>query len=366
MFSLRFATPVLTALVLLSQLTACQPQDDTTRQLNALATQYLAQSGVSGVVISIGRENQITWSGGFGYADLEQNVGIVPARSLFRVGSLAKPMTAAAVGQLVETGKLDLDAPIQTYLPDFPDKGHPISTRLVAGHLAGIRHYQDDEFFSTRHYDTVSEGLTIFMDDPLVSVPGTEFHYSTYGYNLISAIVEQASGQEFLAYMDEHVFGPASMAATQADLVEPLISNRGRYYRLQDGQLLNTRWVDNSNKWAGGGFLSTADDLVRFGQAHLDSRLMQAESVNMLWSSMATTAGEQTGYGMGWRIDTDGQGRQVVGHGGGSVGGTTKLRIYPEQDLVIAVISNTSGAELDPLVDGIVEVFLGTGDVKSQ
>lgn len=358
MLSRRTIAPVLAALLVLTQLSACQPRDDTTLKVNSLATEYLAQSGVSGLAISIGRNNTIAWSGGFGYADMEQQVVINPAHSLFRVGSLAKPMTAVAVGQLVEAGKLDLDAPVQTYLPDFPDKGLPISTRLVGGHLAGIRHYQGDEFFSARHYDTVSEGLTIFMDDPLVSEPGTEFHYSTYGYNLISAIVERASGQEFLAYMDEQVFGPAGMNTTQADQVEPLIANRGRYYRLQDGELVNTRWVDNSNKWAGGGFLSTADDLVRFGQAHMDGRLLQPETVELLWTSQATSGGEQTGYGIGWRIDSDAAGRQVIGHGGGSVGGTTKLRIYPDQDLVIAVISNTSGAELDPIVDAIVDVFL--------
>ena len=324
----------------------------------ALAVAYLNGVGASGLTITVGVDQSIVWSGGFGFADLEQQVPVNPALTLFRVGSTAKPMTAMALGQLVEAGKLDLDEPVQTYLPDFPEKRWTITTRMLAGHLAGIRHYKDDEFYSAVAYESVSDALSIFKDDPLEFRPGTAYSYSSYGFNLVSAVVEAAADQEFLSYLSDKVFTPTGMTQTIADRVVPIIRNRSRYYRSQDGVLVNTPWVDNSNKWAGGGILSTSEDLVRFGFAHLSDQFLRPETIELMWSAQSTSDGEKTGYGIGWQTGTDKQGRRVVGHTGGSVGGTTSLRIYPQEGMVVAIISNTSDVDLGKLTDGIVEVFL--------
>jgi serine beta-lactamase-like protein LACTB len=345
-------------LIILSFLTACVQEDHSARKANELGEQFLADSGLPGLAISVGIDRSIVWSEGFGFADVEQQVPVNPASTRFRVGSTAKSMTAMAVGQLFEAGKLDLDAPIQTYLPDYPEKEGTITARLLAGHLAGIRHYKDDEFLSDVAYPSVSDGLTIFKDEPLQVLPGTEFVYSTYGYNLLSAVVERAADQEFLAYMSEHVFEPLGMNQTVADHVFPIISNRSRYYAIEEGELVNTPWVDNSNKWAGGGLLSTSEDLVRFGSAHLSEQFLSADTIEMMWTSQSTASGEETGYGIGWSIRTDEAGRRLIQHNGGSVGGTTNLRIYPREGLVIAVISNTSSASIGALTDGVVEAFL--------
>ena len=350
---------VILSLTLFIGLSACDTAPTPQQRAEAIAAQYLEESGLPGIAISVGRDGDIIWSAGFGFADVEQQVPVDAALTRFRVGSLAKPFTAMAVGQLVESGQLDLDAPIQAYLPDYPENGSPITARQLAGHLAGIRHYQGDEFYSARAYDSVGEGLAIFQDDPLVAAPGTEFSYSTYGYNLLSAVVEAAAGQDFVTYMQDRVFKPTGMASTTADHVFPLIRFRSRYYELEDGRLSNSRWVNNSNKWAGGGFLSTSDDLVRFGFAHMTDAHLARETVDLLWTPQKTTAGEVTGYGIGWGTRADEQGRHYVGHTGGSVGGTTQFRVYPEQGLVIAIITNTSGGTLAPLTESVVEAFLG-------
>src|SRR5206468_1685051 len=133
---------------------------------------------------------------------------------------------AAAVALLYEQGKLDLDAPVQRYVPAFPTKPYPITTRELAGHLAGIRHYRGDEFRLNRHFDTVVEGLSIFEDDSLLFPPGTKFSYSSYGWNLISAVVEGASGETFLRYISDHVFRPLGMTRTAPDRVDSLIPHR--------------------------------------------------------------------------------------------------------------------------------------------
>ena len=318
-------------------------QETATDRASVLIKEFMAENQAPGLAVSVGINGRIAWSEGFGYADVEQRVPVWPAITRFRVGSVAKPITATAIAQLYEQGKLDLDAPIQQYVPSFPAKEDVITTRLLAGHLAGIRHYKEGEFFSRKHYDTVLEGLEIFQDDPLQHSPGAKFTYSSYAWNLLSAVVEGASGQNFLNYMNANVFKPIGMNHTIADHVDSIIVNRTRYYERQDNGILNAPFVDNSYKWAGGGFLSTAEDLVRFGFAHLNSDLLKPETIKLLWTSQKTNSGEETGYGIGWRIETDDQGRPRVGHGGGSVGGSTAFVIYPEQRIVVVLITNMSG-----------------------
>ncbi len=356
-------------LIVLFFLASCVQEDDSARKANELANGFLAESGVSGLAISVGINDSIIYSEGFGFADVEQQVPVMPALTRFRVGSVAKAMTAMALGHLHEAGKIDLDAPIQSYLPDFPEKEGIITARLLAGHLAGIRHYQNDENLSATPFSSVQDGLAIFEDDPLVSAPGTEFHYSTFGFNLLSAVIEAAARQDFLSYMSENVFGPVGMQRTSADKVIPIISNRARYYERTDENLVNAPWVDNSYKWAGGGFLSTSEDLVRFGLAHLSENFLRRDTIEMMWTPQRTPEPEELGYGIGWWIRSDEKGRRVVRHGGTSVGGSTDLRIYQESGLVIVVISNTSGeglvellggGEIDLLANDIAEVFLAS------
>lgn len=332
--------------------------DTKATKASALIKGFMAETQSPGVAITIGQNGKVLWSEGFGYADIEQRVPVWPAITRFRVGSVAKPMTTVALAKLYEQGRLDLDAPIQKYVPSFPEKEGTITTRLLAGHLAGIRHYKGDEFFILKHYPSVLESLTIFRDDPLLHPPGSKFSCSSYAWNLISAVIEAASGREFLGYMDENVFGPTGMTRTTADQVNDIISNRTRYYHLVDGVLRNAPPVDNSYKWAGGGFLSTSEDLVRFGFAHIQPGLLKPETVEMLWTSQKTTSGEETGYGIGWRSGTDDSGRRWAGHGGGSVGGRTFLRIYPEEQTVVVIITNMSNVRYGDVAEKIAGLFL--------
>ena len=331
---------------------------DAIAQARTVALEILGR-GIPGMAVAVGVNGEIVWSEGFGYADLENRVPVWPT-TRFRIGSVSKPLTAAALAQLVERGKLDLDAPVQKYVPSFPDKGHVITPRLVAGHLAGIRHYKGDEFLLAKRYNTVTESLAIFKDDPLLHPPGAKFAYSSYGWNLLSAVVEGASGQEFLRYMQENVFNRLGLRDTVADWNEKIILHRTRFYtRTKEWYLLNAPYVDNSYKWAGGGFLSTVEDLVRFGAAHLRPGFLKQQTLDLLWTSQKTADGKETGYGIGWSVGRDAQGRRVVRHSGGSVGGTTMLIIYPEAKVVIALICNLSNAPVrGPDFEKIAEGFL--------
>lgn len=315
----------------------------TARDMIAIKVQ---EQKIPGYVAGVYANGRVQWTEGFGYANLEQHVPVRPS-TRFRVGSVSKSFTAAALGRLVEEGRLDLDAPIQQYVPSFPEKRGVISTRLLAGHLAGIRHYRDDEFLSTRPYASVTEALGVFANDKLLSAPGKTFVYSSYGWNLISAVIEGAAGENFVDYMDHTVFQPLDMCHTIPDRVDSIIPGRTHFYdRDGAGRVRNAPYVDNCVKWAGGGFLSSIEDLLKFGAAHLEPGFHQTETLAALFTSQKTTAGEETGYGIGWRTAREEDtGRWRVWHTGGSVGGTTALVLYPDEGAVVAVIANLSGVD---------------------
>jgi CubicO group peptidase (beta-lactamase class C family) len=235
--------------------------------------------GAPGASITVMRKGHVVWSEGFGLADLEQQVPVT-GLTRFRVGSVSKALTSVAIGRLVEEGKLDLDAPVQRYVPSFPVKRWPITPRQLAGHLAGIRHYlRQEENYVTRHYTEVGSSLAIFSADSLLFQPGARFSYSSYGWNLPGAVID-----------------PAEMRHTVADHVDSIVPNRARWYTrgANGGGIVNAGFADNSYKWAGGGFLSTTEDLAEFGDALMRGRLLRPETVKLLWTSQRTTAGSET------------------------------------------------------------------------
>jgi len=327
--------------------TAIAPAKDYSKaeeHARAVAKELLGR-GIPGLAVAVAVDGRIVYSEGFGFADLEERVPVWPTTK-FRIGSVSKPLTAVALVQLVEQGKLDLDAPVQKYVPSFPDKGAPITTRMLAGHLGGIRHYKDDENLSAKHYNNVLEGLKIFEADPLVAPPGTKFSYSSYGFNLLSAVVQGASGQDFLSYMHEHVFEPLGLRSTVEDQPAEIIEQRARFYtQPKDQHVLNAPFVDNSYKWAGGGFLSSAEDLVRFGSALLEPGFLKRDSLRLLFTPQKTKDGQETNYGMGWFIGKSTSGQKIFEHSGGSVGGTSELILYPDVHMVVAMVTNFAGDE---------------------
>lgn len=298
--------------------------------------------GAPGASVTVIKEGKVVWSEGFGWADMEQQVAVTPL-TRFRIGSVSKSLTSLALGLLVQEGKLDLDAPIQRYVPSFPQKQAPITIRELAGHTAGIRHYRGNEMLIQRHYGSVTEALDIFSRDTLLFTPGARFSYSSYGFNLLSAAIERAAGEPFVQFMARRVFEPMGLRHTVAEYPDSLIPFRAHFYTRADSGngIVNAPFVDNSYKWAGGGFLSTTDDLARLGQLLLDGAALKPETRQLLWTSQRTTDGKETGYGMGWFVDRDAAGRRRVYHSGGSVGGTAYLLIYPDEKLVLALLVNS-------------------------
>jgi CubicO group peptidase (beta-lactamase class C family) len=295
--------------------------------------------------VAVAVNGKLAWAEGFGLADLEQCVPVTPSTK-FRIGSTSKPLTSAGAALLYDQKQLDLEAPIQKYVPTFPDKGFKITTRQLLGHLGGIRGYTaaDGDKENIEPYHSVTESLKRFKDDPLIAPPGTKWQYSAYGYVLASAAIEGASGQDFLSFMHNKVFQPLGMSDTLADENERIVANRARWYQLAaDGTYRNSPCADLSYKWAAGGFLSTAVDLVRFGSALLHPGFLQETTLTMVFSPQEISDGTKTKYGLGWEIHEAGDGgpERRYQHSGGVAGSSSFLIIYPDQKVVIAWLLNT-------------------------
>ncbi len=252
-------------------------------------------------------------------ADLENQVPVT-ASTRIRLGSISKPITAVAVMQLVERDKIDLDADVQRYLPSFPKKQWPITIRQLLGHQSGIRHYRQDgsDVDITAHYADRQEPLKIFQDDPLVFEPGTKYSYSTYGFNVLGAIVEKVSDLRFTDYVRENIFMRADMDQIGPDDTYAIVPHRARDYRLQNGVLQNCHLADTSNKIPGGGFISTPSDLVKFAMALNEGKLVKKDSVI-----------------------------------------TTNLEMFPAESVAIAVMTNLESARgLPAITRGIAKIVL--------
>lgn len=301
--------------------------------------QELQKNGAPGAAVAIELDGRVIFAKGFGYADVENKVPFTP-QTVSRVGSISKTFTALAVMQLVEQGKIKLDDEVQVYVPSFPKKSAPITIRQLLGHQGGIRHYQGDEMLSNQHYDTVDAALVIFKDDPLVAEPGTKYSYTTYGYNLLSRVVEVASGLTFGDYLQQRIWTPLGLKQTYLDEPAHLIAQRARNYtKRRDGPLANAPAVDQSNKWGGGGVLSTAEDLLRYAASYDQRKLLKAETIELMFTPQQTRDGKPTAYGLGWTSALD-NGHRRIEHTGGSVGATSALAMYPADKLKIVVLVN--------------------------
>ncbi|HXG72152.1 MAG TPA: serine hydrolase domain-containing protein, partial [Gemmatimonadaceae bacterium] len=303
----------------------------------------MRRSGIPGAAVTVMRDGHIIWSEGLGFADAENRVPVTTL-TRFRIGSVSKPLATAALGVLIEEGKLDLDAPVQRYVPSFPAKRYPFTVRQLAGHLAGVRHYGNaEEFLSKQHYGSVSDALSIFRNDSLQFRPGEKYGYSTFGYVLLSAVIEGAAGEPFISFMRRRVIDPIGMSRTVPEYPDSIIPGRARFYSRKDSlsPIHNAPYVNNSNKWAGGGYLSTTEDLALFGHSMSTAGLLKRKTTDVMWTSMRTADGKPTDYGIGWSVNTDSAGRRTISHSGGSVGGTAMLVIHPEERLVFAFLFNS-------------------------
>jgi CubicO group peptidase (beta-lactamase class C family) len=335
-------------------------------QIEKAASSFMAANSVPGISAAVVLDGELIWSEGFGMADLENFVPATPF-TLFRLGSISKPITATAILQLSERGKLDLDAEVQKYCPAFPKKEWPITTRELLGHLGGIRHYNPDgkgdiPEDSAKHFATMEESLQIFANDPLVAKPGTKFHYSTYGYTILGCVLEGAASEKYVDYVRENVFEPARMKETQEDNSFAVIPHRTRWYHKDKaGVVQNAGVLDSSYKIPGGGLISSADDMARFGIAIMANKLLKPATRDLMWTPQKVTDGSQNDYALGWGTQKK-YGLALVEHTGGQQGTSTSIILVPERRAGIVVLANMDGVNSAALSTEILKIVLDLND----
>ena len=219
-------------------------------------------------------------------------------------------------------------------------------------------------------FATVQDSLSMFAQDPLEYQPGETYLYSTFAYSTLARIVEAASGTDFLTAMEERVLKPLGMKNTCADQWDKLILHRTRFYRRRNGTLEHAPEVDNSNKWAGGGFVSTAEDLVRFGNAILhptkNNVIQQTKMARQLYTVQTLANGEPIDYGLGLELKVPKTVRKynqkepaklTFGHSGGAVGASSYLLIVPQDDLVVSLLCNMEDTRLYDLAVQLADYY---------
>jgi CubicO group peptidase (beta-lactamase class C family) len=235
------------------------------------------------------------------------------------------------------------------------------------GHVAGIRHYDNEEdYMPSARCERASEGLPRFADDPLRFQPETRYSYSTFGWILVSAAVEAAAKEPFFTFMRTRIFEPLGMRDTTTDSVTEPIPDRATFYypRFSGdpsfGPELATS-VDYSCFAGAGALLSTPSDLVRFGMAVSHGTLLKPATVSMLQTPQRLLSGEETGYGLGWTLETfplADEPTRLASHASRTLlGGSTSFMIFPERGIVVAVMSNTSFASLRSMALNIAQAF---------
>ena len=331
---------------------------DSARELVRLLVERERLPGFA-ITVSGPPEGRGVWREGFGFAHVEPRTPATPG-TLFRIGSVSKLLTAAALMRASESGAVQLDAPIGVYVPALQPHLRGVTLRQLAGHLGGVRHYRGNEFVSTVNYPSLRDAITIFENDSLVAAPGSRYAYSSYGYNLIGAVLEAVSDRPFPELLRSVVVTPLGMTATVPDVSGVAIAGRARTYSITDTGFVATPHDDLSGRWPSGGYLSSTDDLARLGRAMLAPGLLSAASLETVATPQRTAAGQSTSVGIGWRVSVDPSGREYWHHGGSSLGGSAFLLVYPEQQLVVAMASNAFAqwGERDALE--IAAVFLRT------
>ncbi|HKT81239.1 MAG TPA: serine hydrolase domain-containing protein [Vicinamibacterales bacterium] len=339
-------------------------------EARTLARDLLVKENLPGLSIAVAKDGDVVWAEGFGYANAERRATVTP-RTRFRTGSVSKTMTAAAIAMLYERGRIDLDAPVQRYVPRYPEKQWMVTTRQLLGDVAGVHRIRGDnnDNVPRGHCTDVNESVEIFAGEPLLFEPGTQYRFSTYGWILLSAAIEGASGESFPSFMKREVFTPLGMDRTVLEGAEDDGDMVSFYFpraamRVNLG-LQDAPEADYSCFAGAGAFLSTPSDLVRLGSAMLRPGVLKADTIALFETPVHVKSGESSGFALGWKVDEvqlAGTSVRVVRHRANLIGGNVSLTLIPDRGLAVAVMSNVSHTDvIDPFAQQVAAALVGDG-----
>lgn len=301
-------------------------------------------SGVPGLSAAVWRNGSVVWAGTTGARNLEQALP-VERDTRFRLASVSKLVTVTALAKLAEEGRLDLDAPVASILPWLDNDWPAITARQLAAHTSGLPHYQDvDLGRGAVRYPSGRAATGLFSNRSLLSEPGTRYSYSSWGYTLLGALVEEVTGQSFEDYLASAVTPGLDLGLDATDSGDLLATTA---YEFVDRKARPAKSHDYSYTWGGGGLMASAEGLVRFGGAMLQDRIVSEATFDDMTRPFVLASGEtagESGYevGFGWRIAKDADGQLIAYHNGTAIGARSSLVLWREEGTAAAVLSNAS------------------------
>ena len=334
--------------------------------IDAIVLEAMENGPISGVSVGVARGGRTIHARGYGWADLENRLPAAE-ETVYKVGSITKQFTAAAIMQLVEDGRVSLDAPITEYLQEFPEHDQEISIRALLNHTAGVRNFTTMErWWSIVGVEmTPEEMVGVFAGEPLDFEPGTAFSYSNSGYILLGVLVERVNGQPYGGYLNEHLFVPLDLPDTSYCDDRALVRNRARGYQLEDGDFANATHVSMSQAYAAGGICSNVGDLLRWLRLLSSGGVVRRQSYEQMVDPATLPGGQRIEYGFGLAGAFVEEHRRIA-HLGGMMGFSSYLAYYPDDDLRIVVLTNTEGAASADLESRIARLLLGLAEQATR
>ncbi|MBD0824329.1 serine hydrolase domain-containing protein [Aestuariibaculum marinum] len=340
-------------------LTFGQSQVSKIQRAESIARTFLKKEHIPGMAISVSQHGRLIWSEGFGYTHLKTKTPVETDKTIFRIASISKCITAVALGKLVDDGIIDLNKSVYYYLPEYPRKRYDFTVKQLGGNIAGIRHYKNNKEYALNKKMSITEGLNLFKYDPLLWKPGTKYRYSSLGFVLLSSIMETAAKIPFSTFVNESIFKPLKMDSTHMEHSDAPTQNITEFHKLN---LLRkpviSKPIANEYKVAAGGFLSTSEDLIKFGNELITPQIISKNVLSKLTTSQRLDNGYKTGYGIGLSIRTSVNQTPKYYHTGGGMGSSSILCVYPEEGIVICVLTNLSGVSMVEFGNALESVFL--------
>ena len=324
-------------MILASNSALCAALDDRQAQISAILTNIKSEQGYPGVSLGISYKD-VYYTDQIGFSDLA-TAEILNKDTVFRAYSLTKGLTEILARILVINKTLDLDSPISNYLPTIPSHLQPITSQHLLSHRSGIRHYQSEvEWLSlSKQYCTSpKDTLATFIDDPLISEVGSQKHYSSFGYVLLSAVFESASEESFESLMSKYILGPSETNRTEFDKPsESTRLNQTKFYEPSNEAYVEAPNINNSCKFGGGALNSTPSEIAQIYNAYFSGRL-------------TNEAPSQVSAYLPKQFSLSGEG----------LGGRAALIAYPSENLTVVLMANARGGNLQPYAREIAGLFL--------
>ena len=332
-------------------------RDGPTRAREAME-EAIRGGAAPGATAAVAVGGRIVWSEAFGMADLAGRRRAAPG-TRFGIGSISKTLTLAAALALADAGRLDLDAPVERYLPDFPHRGRGVTVRRIGAHQSGIADdFANKHYWSTTHFASLDRAYRRIAAAPPAFRPGARSEYATGLFTIVGRVLEQAGGGGYMDVMRRTVLEPAGMSATEPNDPRHPPAGRATFYaRSERAGFEPVPPFDPSHKLPGAGFLSTAEDLAGFGAALLRPGLLSERGRREMFAPVPLADGTPTRYALGFQVLDDG-GRRLLLQPGGGPGIASWLAIYPDDKVVVALLSNATGAPLDETVRRMAAGFL--------